>query len=134
MDMPEGLKLCECGCGQPAPIATRNRHSRGQVKGQPLRFVSGHNYNPIPPLRGEASPHWLGDEASYYGIHVWLCKKHPKSGVCEECGSSENRTEWAFLHHPEPHTRDINDYRELCRRCHSNFDGHPGLARPCLAP
>ena len=35
--------LCECGCGNPAPIATRNRYERGQIKGQPLRFISGHN-------------------------------------------------------------------------------------------
>lgn len=37
------VKLCECGCGQPTPLATRTRTDRGQVKGQPTRFVSGHN-------------------------------------------------------------------------------------------
>lgn len=37
------MKLCECGCGQPAPIATRNRREYGWIKGQPKRFVSGHN-------------------------------------------------------------------------------------------
>lgn len=35
--------LCECGCGQPAPIAKRNRKSIGHVKGQPLRFIAGHD-------------------------------------------------------------------------------------------
>lgn len=34
--------LCECGCGLPAPIATMTRRARGQVKGQPVRFVRGH--------------------------------------------------------------------------------------------
>jgi hypothetical protein len=37
------MKLCECGCGQPAPIATVTEHGRGYVKGQPHRFVFGHN-------------------------------------------------------------------------------------------
>jgi len=37
------VKLCECGCGQPAPIAKRTRSSRGQKKGEPLRFINGHN-------------------------------------------------------------------------------------------
>lgn len=37
------MKLCECGCGQPAPTATRNWHSRGVKKGQQLRFVCGHH-------------------------------------------------------------------------------------------
>ena len=36
-------KLCECGCGQPAPIATTTNKRRGIVKGQPRRFVHGHN-------------------------------------------------------------------------------------------
>ncbi len=37
------LKLCECGCGKPAPIAKVTRKKRGQKKGCPVRFVSGHN-------------------------------------------------------------------------------------------
>lgn len=37
------VKLCECGCGQPAPIAKMNRRKRGQVKGQPIRFIFGHS-------------------------------------------------------------------------------------------
>lgn len=35
--------LCNCGCGKPAPIAKRTRSKRGQIKGQFLRFISGHN-------------------------------------------------------------------------------------------
>lgn len=37
------MKLCECGCGEPAPIAKETRLSRGYVKGQPMQFVKGHN-------------------------------------------------------------------------------------------
>jgi hypothetical protein len=36
-------KLCECGCGQPAPIATMTNRKRGYVAGRPMRFVKGHN-------------------------------------------------------------------------------------------
>jgi hypothetical protein len=36
------LKLCECGCGQPAPIATRNDSRAGIAKGQQRRFIQGH--------------------------------------------------------------------------------------------
>lgn len=35
--------LCECGCGQVAPLAKGNFPKRGVVKGQQLRFVHGHN-------------------------------------------------------------------------------------------
>lgn len=37
-------KQCECGCGLPAPIATRTRRERGQVRGQPVRFIRGHTH------------------------------------------------------------------------------------------
>ena len=37
------MKLCECGCGKPAPIAKRNKKSVGWVKGEPIRFIHGHN-------------------------------------------------------------------------------------------
>jgi hypothetical protein len=38
-----GMKLCECGCGKPAPIATQTDRAAGTIKGEPRRFVSGHN-------------------------------------------------------------------------------------------
>lgn len=34
---------CQCGCGEPAPIATRTDRRYGAVKGQPRRYISGHN-------------------------------------------------------------------------------------------
>jgi hypothetical protein len=36
------MKLCECGCGLPAPIADKTTTARGYVAGQPRRFVAGH--------------------------------------------------------------------------------------------
>lgn len=39
--MPE-TKLCECGCGEAAPIAKQTRSDRGHVQGQPQRFIRGH--------------------------------------------------------------------------------------------
>jgi hypothetical protein len=35
--------LCECGCGNPAPISTSTEKRHGYVKGQPRRFIVGHN-------------------------------------------------------------------------------------------
>lgn len=37
------VKLCECGCGQPAPLARQNEAKRGYIKGEPTRFVQGHH-------------------------------------------------------------------------------------------
>jgi hypothetical protein len=41
---------CECGCGDPAPIAKRTNKSRGQICGRPVRFIKGHS------LRGVINP------------------------------------------------------------------------------
>lgn len=34
--------VCECGCGQRTAIASQNNTRDGWVKGEPLRFISGH--------------------------------------------------------------------------------------------
>lgn len=56
------VKLCECGCGLPAPIAQETRKSIGHFKGRPVRFVRGHanKGRHLPPRNGGLSP-W-GDE------------------------------------------------------------------------
>jgi hypothetical protein len=37
------MKLCECGCGKPAPIAKKTDRHCGHVAGQPVRFCKGHS-------------------------------------------------------------------------------------------
>jgi len=54
-------------------------------------------------------------------VHQWLTAHHRKWNICEECGLM-GRTDWAYLHHPQSHTRNRDDYRELCRRCHFKMD------------
>ncbi len=41
-------KLCECGCGQATKLAKITDRRCGQVKGQPVRFVNGHNLRGLP--------------------------------------------------------------------------------------
>jgi hypothetical protein len=150
--------LCGCGCGGATSLATRNRRSRGHVKGQPMRFLPRHGvrlrsysrgHRATPEHRAAISaglrgkPHsperralisgenhygWKGDSATYDAIHDWLRKHHPKTGVCEEC-EAEALTEYAYQRHPEPHTRDRSDYREMCVPCHRTFDAALRMAR-----
>ena len=42
MDASTGVKLCECGCGCPTRIARWSDKTRGQIGGQPMRFIKGH--------------------------------------------------------------------------------------------
>ncbi len=36
-------RLCECGCGDPTPLASRTRPELGHVKGEPIRFIRNHH-------------------------------------------------------------------------------------------
>jgi len=62
------VKLCECGCGNPSPIAKRNKLERGEIKGTPLRFISGHNLG-----KGEKNNNWKGGtyEMNNGWVQVW---------------------------------------------------------------
>lgn len=40
--MSEQIKLCECGCGLPAPLWKATARTLGRIKGQPARFINGH--------------------------------------------------------------------------------------------
>lgn len=64
------VKLCECNCGEPAPIAKLTNSRRGHIKGQPVRFIKGHQFK-TPELRaiasakakhrtGRSHPRWRG--------------------------------------------------------------------------
>lgn len=43
---------CHCGCGEKTQISKRTRTNKGHIKGQPIRFINGHN------SKGELNPHW----------------------------------------------------------------------------
>jgi hypothetical protein len=56
--------LCECGCGEPAPVAKRTDTRLGWVKGQSLRFIRGHaTATKVFPYRvedrGYSTPCWI---------------------------------------------------------------------------
>lgn len=66
------MKLCECGCGQPAPIASKTNRAKGYVKGEPMRFVNGHQ------MGGELNGRWVGGrhDRGYVYIHM---PDHPRA-------------------------------------------------------
>jgi hypothetical protein len=67
-------KLCECGCGQPAPIATRDNRAYGWVKGQPKRFVKGHHYVPTVDERFWSKVQKSEDPAACW---LWVGTRYP---------------------------------------------------------
>ena len=71
----KNTELCECGCGNPAPIATRNIKRLGIVKGGFRKYIHGHNG------RGKGKPQIKGplhrvDPST--GCWLWLYYKDNK--------------------------------------------------------
>ena len=73
---------------------------------------------------GSKNPMWRGDKVGYASLHEWMVKRKPKPPLCEEC------------HRVPPHelsstghtyTRNLGDWRWLCRSCHTRTDIENGL-------
>lgn len=62
---------CHCGCGQRTSIARQSHHFHGWVKGEPMRYVHGHNgaKTPIP----SPEQYRLAREAAYPDISYGYC-------------------------------------------------------------
>ncbi len=74
----DSVKLCECGCGKPAPIATQTAAKFGRIKGQPMRFIVGHNGRVMP--RGAASPQWKGGRRPHNSGYIMVyAPDHPRA-------------------------------------------------------
>ena len=65
-------------------------------------------------------PWWKGDAVGYRALHTYLSKHFPKTGTCDECGGSKP-TEYALIK-DRAYSRERSDYRELCKRCHNEYD------------
>lgn len=63
---------------------------------------------------------WKGDEAGYYAIHIWVRKNKLLTKFCEIC-KKEKKLEIANIKNHQ-HTRNLNDYKWLCRSCHKKMD------------
>jgi hypothetical protein len=60
--------LCACGCGQETSLAKSNATKPGYVKGQPMRYVVGHNGRKsfveyVVEDRGYETPCWIWQKA-----------------------------------------------------------------------
>lgn len=90
-------KLCGCGCGHPTPIAARTDSRYQRVKGQPNRFLPGHNLRlatrtvtppaeagpGVPRCRNCSCPMVGQRETSPPG---W--RRHVARGLCSRCWSA----------------------------------------------
>lgn len=81
------IKLCECGCGSPAPMAKFTSAKRGWKKGEPLRFVHGHSGRLQGSLRERLLSRLVVDLAGprpVDGSPCWVWTGKPgRGGYCQ---------------------------------------------------
>lgn len=87
-DRRQFVRTCDCGCGQPTPIAQETDHRRGIRKGQPQHFRLGHYHRNLTPavIRFWAKVDksggplacwpWLGSLAGYGYGRIWHRGRH----------------------------------------------------------
>jgi hypothetical protein len=75
--------LCECGCGERTKLAPRTRADAGWTKGEPLRFILGHNHalkvRWVEQDCGYETPCWVWQRAMYdsgYGAMAFQGRMH----------------------------------------------------------
>lgn len=98
----------------------------GSIKGH---FVSESTKRKISDsLKNEGHFAW-NPEPSYDRVHYWMRKNAKKSGKCNQCGESK-RTDWALIKGKQ-YERKIENFKELCRKCHYHYDlGHKLRVKP----
>ena len=83
------LKLCECGCGQPAPISVRTHRKYGWKKGEPKRFIKGHSWRGKTGEQAPAFGHTVSTDAR---ARIGAAQRGKKVSLETKMKLSESRT------------------------------------------
>lgn len=117
------MKLCECGCGKPTTIVARSDLVAGRIKGQPNRYLRGHNpKGTLPTL--EARFWQKVDRGRLQDCWLWL-------GSIDKCGygrfwvgdrlDGAHRFAWELFIGPIPEGYELD---HLCRVTHCVNPAH----------
>jgi hypothetical protein len=68
---------------------------------------------------GSRNAGWKADEATYTALHLRVQSARGKPSLCEWCGETRGRFEWANL---TGLYTDVSDYARLCVSCHRTYD------------
>lgn len=78
-----------------------------------------------PDMQNDKHHNWKGEKVGYRAIHIWVSNRLGKAQICSKCGEYEKKVHWANVDHK--YRRDIDDYVNLCTKCHYRFDKERGL-------
>jgi hypothetical protein len=108
---PNPSGLCMCGCGERTVIAPYTRSGRGWIKGEPVRYVAGHQRRMSPT-------EYVVDPES--GCWLWQRTVNERGyGVTYTEDEHGHRTQWRLAHRAyyERHVEPIPDGMHLDHLC-----------------
>jgi hypothetical protein len=110
------VKLCECGCGQPAPLAKKTNTLKNAVRGVPLRFIPGH-YNQFLSNRNKTLAERLWEDVDRREEHE--CWEWQGNRTNKGYGRFNYLKKTYFTHRVawELHNGTIPDGMVICHRC-----------------
>lgn len=114
-------------------VATKGKIHSPETRARMGEARLGKSLSQNHPARrkGDQNPGWVGDSIGKSGVHGWLRKVRKHTGRCEYCRRKPGlRTDildkvypgTEFANISGEYRRDIDDYAELCRKCHKAFD------------
>lgn len=73
----------------------------------------------------EVSPRQLVSYLEYTRVHNWIRSKHKSAFKCvnKKCPKTSNIFDWA-LKHGKMYDSNIKNFKQLCRKCHQQYDRH----------
>jgi hypothetical protein len=108
----QSTKLCECGCGEPAPLASQTMKSRGWVKGEPIRFIHGHH--PRGKTRWFWGDHLYTVTDCGHPTPCWIWNGcHDHAGYGSSRRGKPHRVSWVLTNGPVPDGLELD---HLCRQ------------------
>ncbi len=120
-----GNGLCECGCGQKTRIADKTARRNGWIKGQPLRFIHGHNRRKLvrTPQRERHTAQYIKWRLSIFARDNYTCQ------LCGYTGKKlESHHIYKFNKYPKKRFMVKNGIT-LCKNCHYLTRGKEKLFR-----
>jgi hypothetical protein len=116
----QGRGYCECGCGERTSLAKETATAKGWVKGQPVRFVVGHN------ARRYFGPEYIEDPAT--GCWEWQHRR--EGGYGKVNGGSDKGSRSAHLVYYERLVGSVPEGLELDHLCRNRCCVNPEHLEP----
>lgn len=112
-------KVCPCGENfYLTPAQDRPGHGKFCNRECYLKYGNKHIGKISAKAKGKNHWNYKGDNAKYSALHLRVQDRRGKATECEYCGGIE-WVEWANM---TGRYEDTNDYQQLCRSCHTNYD------------